>query len=323
MKGRYLLKIRNSKLAYELVLNSNITVLSGNSATGKTTLYDMVSELGKSNGSIHCNMSDKVVALSDALFLLGGSDTLSKYYNGKIIIVDEGFGFYNDLDFVKFVNMGTNYFILITRQPLDLLDYSVMSIMKLVPITGRIVKNISVPMYIDERVKPYLPEIIITEDSNSGNKFFSSLFNIPVVSANGKDNIINTIEGLITKYTKICVIADGAAFGNVANRLMNDREILNSLSVICPESFEYILLSCPTLSRYLNDELVSTEDYCEYTKCLTWEQYFTSLLKNVMISNYDHIRYSKSKLGSFFMSQDFYDKAKEFLSDLDSGCFAK
>ena len=50
MIGRVSIKISNQRNSYKFTLNRNITILRGDSGTGKTTLYDMIRDynnLGK------------------------------------------------------------------------------------------------------------------------------------------------------------------------------------------------------------------------------------------------------------------------------------
>lgn len=44
MKGKYHIVVQNNRLRYELDVKRNITILRGNSATGKTTLINMIQE---------------------------------------------------------------------------------------------------------------------------------------------------------------------------------------------------------------------------------------------------------------------------------------
>lgn len=44
MKGSVTVIVRNAKTKYEFTIKRNITVIKGNSATGKTTLIDMIRE---------------------------------------------------------------------------------------------------------------------------------------------------------------------------------------------------------------------------------------------------------------------------------------
>ena len=42
MKGSYDVKVENRRLQYKFRINRNVTILRGDSATGKTTLIDMI-----------------------------------------------------------------------------------------------------------------------------------------------------------------------------------------------------------------------------------------------------------------------------------------
>lgn len=44
MKGKYKISIQNKKIKYEFEIRRNISIIRGDSATGKTTLVDMVRE---------------------------------------------------------------------------------------------------------------------------------------------------------------------------------------------------------------------------------------------------------------------------------------
>ncbi len=43
MKGSYEVIVKSRRLQYKFTINRNITILRGDSATGKTTLIDMIS----------------------------------------------------------------------------------------------------------------------------------------------------------------------------------------------------------------------------------------------------------------------------------------
>ena len=42
MRGKYSIEIYNNKLHYQFEVKRNITIIQGNSATGKTTLINMI-----------------------------------------------------------------------------------------------------------------------------------------------------------------------------------------------------------------------------------------------------------------------------------------
>ena len=44
MKGKYRIIVENKKIRYDFEVKRNITIIKGDSATGKTTLADMISE---------------------------------------------------------------------------------------------------------------------------------------------------------------------------------------------------------------------------------------------------------------------------------------
>ena len=53
MKGRIDIRVSNNRAKYRFTLERNITIVRGDSGTGKTTLYDMIAEytrLGEASG---------------------------------------------------------------------------------------------------------------------------------------------------------------------------------------------------------------------------------------------------------------------------------
>ncbi len=44
MKGQYRIIVQNSRMRYDFTIRRNITIIRGDSATGKTTLVDMIRE---------------------------------------------------------------------------------------------------------------------------------------------------------------------------------------------------------------------------------------------------------------------------------------
>lgn len=133
MKGKYTIVIYNNALRYEITINKNITILKGESATGKSTLYNLFVQLKKrgSKSGIHCNMTDKI----DILDTGEDWDYLQYKLNesrGKIFISDEGNTFIGKPEFASLIQQSDNYFIFITRSSrLNYLTYSVDSIYEL------------------------------------------------------------------------------------------------------------------------------------------------------------------------------------------------
>ena len=67
MRGTKQIRVSNRILQYRFAVNRNITVVTGNSGTGKTTLYDLIAEhtrLGESSG-VRIKADAPCIALTD------------------------------------------------------------------------------------------------------------------------------------------------------------------------------------------------------------------------------------------------------------------
>ena len=194
MVGAYKIRVHNNSGSYTFELKRNLTVLRGSSGRGKTTLYDMIRDYnryGKNSGvSVSCDRD--IFALDDKNW----ADFIEKH-PGSIIVIDEDNEYIRSTDFARIVKGSDNYFLLITRCYLANLPISVDEIYEL---TGN-KNNKLVRIYTDENRMfnkpyigrlPFIPEVIITEDSNSGFQFFNAIAkenNIKCISAEGKSNI--------------------------------------------------------------------------------------------------------------------------------------
>lgn len=191
MKGKYKVIVRNNKLHYEFEIKRNITIIQGDSATGKTTLINMLRQaenLGESSGvDVLSNVPCRILeGVSWKLILQNTA--------GTIFFIDEENAFINTEEFAAEVRGSDNYFVLITRENLYNLPYSVEEIYGLYA-SGRYqnTKKIYQQMYriySDIQELPIKPELFIVEDSNSGYEFFKAVSderNLECESVGGKD----------------------------------------------------------------------------------------------------------------------------------------
>ena len=196
MHGEYKITVKNKRNKYSFSLKRNISILQGDSGRGKTTLFDMIHEynrFGKTSGvSISC---DKLV------LAVTGEDWKETITNNpdSIIVIDEDNRFIVSKEFAKVVNGSDNYYLIITRNITAQLPISVDEIFT---VSGnknkkfeRIYKDID-KMNSSPRKStlPFKPQLIITEDSNSGFQFFNNIaykHSIQCESAGGKSNILN------------------------------------------------------------------------------------------------------------------------------------
>lgn len=158
------------------------------------------------------------------------------------------------------------------------------------------------------------PDLVITEDSNSGKEMMDAIFDCDVISAHGNGSVYATVKGQLDIGKIIYIIVDGAAFGGFIQKILSITEHFN-VYIFAPESFEYLLLNTPAFRRHLSGELERTWDYCDISSFQTWEEYFTSLLSRLCIDNY-RFSYSKSRLSPFFLKGDFPYKVREQLKDI-------
>lgn len=84
MRGKYRIIIENRKMKYDFEIKRNLTIIKGDSATGKTTLVDMIAEFyenGQDSGiNLQCNKLCAVLQGKDWKLRLGNID-LKQTYN--------------------------------------------------------------------------------------------------------------------------------------------------------------------------------------------------------------------------------------------------
>ena len=122
MKGKYKVSVENNRLHYEFEIKQNITIIRGDSATGKTILVNMlrqVQKFGASSGiDLICEVPCKILEGENwKLILENAADT--------IFFIDNGNAFINTVEFAEAVKKSNNYFVLITRENLHNLPESV------------------------------------------------------------------------------------------------------------------------------------------------------------------------------------------------------
>ena len=302
MKGKYKVIVRNNKLHYEFEIKRNITIIQGDSATGKTTLINMLRQaenLGESSGvDVLSNVPCRILeGVSWKLILQNTA--------GTIFFIDEENAFINTEEFASEVRGSDNYFVLITRENLYNLPYSVEEIYGLYA-SGRYqnTKKIYQQMYriySDIQEFPIKPELFIVEDSNSGYEFFKAISdekNLECESAGGKSNIFSKIKNV--KNREVCVIADGAAIGPEMNGLYEIFHKKKNIHLYLPESFEWIVLKSGLIDdREIRKILETPELFIDSKKYFSWERFFTNLLIEKTKNSY--LQYRKSAINKTYL----------------------
>ena len=321
MKGMHHIVIQNKRIRFAFSIKRNITIIRGDSATGKTTLFSMIEEygnLGKDSGvQIQCDKA--CVALSGKFW----QETLENIHD-SIVFVDEDSRFLKTKDFAKRIRNSNNFYVLITRENLPALPYSVEEIYG-IHCSGRYmdtrqIYNLFYKIYSETNPGKILVKSLITEDSQAGFTFFSQVSKtrgICCESAGGKSNILGILqEKLLDKEQKeTLVIADGAAFGPEMAHISQLLRGNVNIKLYLPESFEWLLLYADIFNKpFIRKRLEEAENYIESEKYFSWERYFTDLLmEETKDSPYP---YDKSNLKDFYLQDKIVQKVLEAMAPI-------
>ena len=305
MKGLHHIILETSGLKYEFDIKRIITVIAGDSATGKTTMIDLLYEYTKKGAKRGVSLSSDVPCT-----VYSGSDTDWKYElegkAGHIVFFDEDYKFIFSKEFADYVNGADNYFVFITRKPVKELPYSISEIYG-IRTSGKFhfpdqVYHEFYPLYdtvdcsrADSRI------MLLVEDEKAGYEFYKSLIGKErCFSANGNANVYLKLLEAQTN-SQILVIADGAAFGAYIENVLKYAELQGNIALYFPESFEWMILKSGILEdASINDILKNPEDYIDSTEYLSWERFFSALLIEKTKDD-SYKRYSKAVLSDFYM----------------------
>ena len=245
MVGKYDIVLYNNKVHYRLTIRRNITVLRGDSASGKSELIRILSAYNSNPTSSGVTLicDRKCTVLTEENWRL-----FTENNKESIFFIDKGNGFLRTKEFANTVKGADNYFVIISREKLSQLPYSIDEIYGLreSDSSGKYhnPKRVYNEMYrifgkMPDSLNP--PELIITEDSNAGNEFFNILFPDRCISASGKSNIKRIMEQHGNQ--KVLAVVNGAAFGPEMQDCMDVISVFNErVSLFAPESFEYLIL---------------------------------------------------------------------------------
>lgn len=304
MKGKHRVIVSTKRLKYEFELRRNLTIIQGDSATGKTTLIDMIRDFvnNPSSTPVEVICDKKCYVVDGSLWkeqLSGISDC--------IVFIDEGNEFIRTKDFADTIQKTDNYYVIVTRESLPTLPYSVEEIYG-IRTSGRYgtLKQSYHEFYRIYGKNTYedkvIPEIVITEDSNSGYQFFEQICRengLKCESMNGKSNVFHYLNK--HKNENILVIADGAAFGSEIDRVLQITYGRKNVALYLPESFEWMVLKAGVLkNNMLRDILNDPSAYIESKLYFSWERFFTSILIEQTKGTY--LAYAKRKLNPVYLS---------------------
>lgn len=312
MKGSIKVVVSTKKLRYELNLRRNITVIQGNSASGKTVLIQIVSDYlsGRAGPGTEVICDRKCAVLSGDM---ESAIIRLKSLKDMVIFVDEQERFLHSKIFAEAVLGSDCYFVFITRDGLNMLPYSINEIYYLKNSgyyeNTRQVYNSMHQVYpemdIAERMEP---SVVLTEDSNAGYEMYEAIYKRKEVkcdSAGGKSNIAKYI--LTNREKQIFAIVDGAAFGADMQSVIHALESSPGSHVWAPESFEYLILRSGIVqAEGLREIMQAPGEFIESGKYSSWERFFTRLLEDLTKNTV--YAYSKRKLNPNYITKGNIEK---------------
>ena len=318
MKGKHRIIVSTKRLKYDFEIRRNLTVIRGDSATGKTTLVDMIREYvnNPSGTPVELTCDKKCYVLEGSLW----KEQLSAMQD-SIVFIDEGNEFIKTVEFADTIQKTDNYYVIVSRESLPSLPYSVEEIYG-IRTSGKY--GTLKPCYHEfYRIygaqtlkKDIKPEVVITEDSNSGYQFFNSVCRqqqLKCETMNGKSNVFHYLN--MHKNERILVIADGAAFGSEIDRVMQLMGGKDQVVLYLPESFEWLILKAKVVkSKWADQVLEKPWEYVESKTYSSWERFFTAVL--IEETNGSYLAYAKRKLNPAYLNDSVKDSILEQMTKI-------
>lgn len=306
MKGSHRIIVQNKRIRYDFKIRRNITVIRGDSATGKTALVDMIREHFENGSASGVELAcDKECTVLEGRTWAGQLPMM----RDCIVFIDEGNDFVMSDDFAAAIQDTDNYYVIVTREGIPSLPYSVDEIYGIRDSgkygTLKRTYNEFYHLYqMTDFIQTVKPKKVITEDSNSGFQFFHSICEkggkIRCISTQGKSNIFAHVADNLNE--KILVIADGAAFGSEMEKLMRLMNGYPNIVLYLPESFEWIILSSGVIEDSESEEMLKhPEDYIESKEFFSWERFFTAQL--IQLTQESYLKYSKRQLNPAYLQE--------------------
>lgn len=326
MTGEYDIKVVRGNLTYLLHVRRNITIIRGNSATGKQILADTINKIQTGNSAtddeirLSLDCKAECIEIGDSHW----KETIESTENSIIFIDEYNHRWISSEDFARTIKGSQNYFVLITRDQLKQLSYSVTEIYELVEskhyahIKG--VVNVNQPVICKSRILREIirPSAVITEDSNQGYELYRELTNkdIRVVPAGSKQKIAYNLLKQMNEVPEgyVLAIADGAAFGchyEEVKRLIDRHE---RLALYLPEQAEWLILKSgiiPDKQGKIQEIVNNPYDNID-SKYISWETYFDERLE-AATKGIKYLKYDKSKLTDFYKQPENLEKIRKVM----------
>ena len=113
MKGSHRIIVESRKVKYDFTIKRNITILTGDSGSGKTVLIELIRDYrryGSDSGVfVSCDRDCRTIDNEDW-------ERQISEISDSIIFIDEGNRFLTSKKFAELVQKSDNYFVIATRE---------------------------------------------------------------------------------------------------------------------------------------------------------------------------------------------------------------
>lgn len=332
MTGTVHVRLQTNRIFYDLAFDRNISVIRGDSGTGKSYLCLLLERAisGEEGITLRCTEGIHCAVMPENTSANGFSKSWKQIIaesHNTLFFIDEFCDCLHSGSFAQAIKHTTNYYVLITRKVHAELPYSVQSIYTLDYERGEFLRVINSCGYgVYEGTLAEVDKCIV-EDSGTGADLFFALLGRPVLSAGSKTRVFKKIKDVYKEAKSLLVIVDGAAFGSEVCRvlaLLHQSQI--PYKIIYPECTEWLLLHSNIFSedKRLADLLIDYLRYIDYSKYFSVERYFVALLTEAC-DNFNLFPYGKShgSLDPVFLSPSNLSALREvldakFLREIDS-----
>ena len=303
MIGKHAVKVSDKRVRYSFELVRNITVVQGNSGTGKTTLFDMISAYTR----LKERSGVQIVCDKACVALHADSDWQARLssIHDSIVFIDEDAEYIASHAFASAIRHTDNYYVIFCRESLHELPYSVEEIYEIK--TSKRLHTFK-KMYLRQKDYVYAkaegrakPSALLTEDSHAGYQFYLHHYDgtsVVCSSAGSNSGIFSWLQAHHDE--KVFVVADGAAFGSEMNRVMElQHQFPDKITLCLPECFEWLILQSGLIDiPGLDAQLESPSESINSQRYFSWENFFEEYL--IQQTAGTHYAYSKSQIHRFY-----------------------
>jgi hypothetical protein len=265
------IRVKLSRVSYELKLERKITYLTGMSADGKSALIDALNQAISLGYPLEGDFPPSSIALH-----IPASRAKIETGDTKLFIIDMD-TVELDRNMSRAINSAEARFLLMGRDIASSVPVHYMSVLSLSTDSNGLHRGVGVyGGRVRKGLRLDLPSIV--EDSGGGFEFYKALYNDAALgtfidTAGGYGSIPKKVNALLKQAEEVQVIADASTFGAVIG------DIIDLSRVVCflPECVEQVFLKCPMFNQnydeiFREDMLKHKSSEAFYMGCGIWKQ---------------------------------------------------